>query len=598
MKYERIERASFLERLNRFIAYVDLYGKKEKVHVKNTGRCRELLTDGAEVYLEKSSNPARSTAYDLVAVKKGDRIVNMDSTAPNAAAGEWLRKGGLYPETEMVKPECTFGNSRFDFYIKAGEREIWMEVKGVNLEENNTALFPDAPSERALKHVEELIGAAGQGYEAVLLFVIQMEGIRRFAPNRETQPEFADLLIRAEKAGVRILAMGCTVTPEGMEISYEVPVILEDNSPQDVSRIAPLLLDWYDSHHRSLPWRENVTPYRVWISEIMLQQTRVEAVKPYYARFMERFPDVADLAEAPDDVLLKLWEGLGYYSRARNLKKAAGQVMELFGGKMPTERKELLTLAGIGSYTAGAVASIAGQQAVPAVDGNVLRVYARYLADDRDMSNGKVKQSVEEHLERIMPQDRPGDYNQALMELGATVCLPNGAPKCDACPLRELCLAHRQGCELDFPRKAPKKGRTIEEKTILVIRDGSRAAIRRRPEKGLLAGLYEFPSINGKVSQDEVLRFIKEKGLRAIRIHQLPEAKHIFTHREWHMTGYAVRVDELEPYGGEWDGVLFVDTARIQNEYPIPAAYAAYAGYLDIRLGNDAAVNNKNEEPG
>lgn len=632
MKYINIEKAVFQERPNRFIAYVELNGKREKVHVKNTGRCRELLVPGTEVWLEKSSNPNRSTAYDLVSVRKGDRIVNMDSTAPNAAAGEWLRSGGLYEDTELVKPESTFGKSRFDFYVKTKQKEIWMEVKGVNLEIDNTALFPDAPSLRAVKHVEELIEAAGQGYEAVLLFVVQMEGILRFMPHRQTHPEFADALIRAREAGVRILARGCRVSPDGMEISYEIPVELDGGSPQQESplnpahgspqpqptslpsleMIAPKLLPWYDEHRRILPWREEPTPYRVWVSEIMLQQTRVEAVKPYFDRFMKRFPDIPSLAEAPEDELLKMWEGLGYYNRARNLQKAAAEIMERFGGQMPQSRDELLSLPGIGSYTAGAVASIAYQQRVPAVDGNVLRVLSRYLADERDMSDAKVKKAVEDQLSEVLEKNeqdsagnedfsgdktfistgtaagkRPGDFNQALMELGATVCLPNGAPKCGECPLREECLANRLDRQLDLPRKAPKQKRTVEEKTILIIQDDKKTAIRKRPDTGLLPGMYEFPSLEGKVDSDRVLAVLKEKGLKAVRITELPESKHIFTHKEWHMTGFCIRVDELEPYRGEDEGLIFVEADRAEAEYPIPAAYAAYTRFLDIRLGNE-----------
>ena len=583
MQYKSIENAVFLERPNRFIAYVELNGKREKVHVKNTGRCRELLQEGTEVYLEKSDNPARTTAYDLVAVKKGDRVVNMDSAAPNAAAGEWLRQGGLHADTQQVKAEVRFGKSRFDFWVRTEQKECWVEVKGVNLEKENVALFPDAPSERALKHVEELIAAAQQGYEAVLLFVVQMTGICRFEPNRETQPEFADALVRAKAAGVQILAKGCEVHPDRMVISYDIPVMLDEEEQS----IAPLLLNWYDCNRRILPWREEPSPYRVWVSEIMLQQTRVEAVKPYFERFIARFPDISSLAKAPEEELLKLWEGLGYYNRVRNMKKAALEVMEHFGGEMPRRPEELLQLTGIGSYTAGAVASIANGIAVPAVDGNVLRVLARYRGDARDMANLKVRNSVEEYVQEQIPADRPGDFNQALMEIGAMVCLPNGTPKCENCPLHENCQAFRLGKQLEFPMKAAKAKRTVEAKTILLIQDGKKTAIRKRPDKGLLAGMYEFPSLEGKKTAEEVLNFLKDKGLDVIRIQELPAAKHIFTHKEWHMTGFAVRVDELKPFQGEWNGIFFADKEESEEKYPIPSAFSAFTKYLKIRLGNE-----------
>lgn len=619
MKYKDIVKGTFIERPNRFIAYVEIDGRQEKVHVKNTGRCRELLQKGVTVYLEKSGNPERKTAYDLVAVEKGGLLVNMDSAAPNLAAGEWLASGGLLAPVKLIKPECTYGNSRFDFYVESEAVKMWLEVKGVTLETQRTALFPDAPSLRALKHVEELIQAKENGYEAGILFVVQMEGIRRFTPNWETQPAFAQALERAQEAGVAIYARGCHVTQDSMEISYEIPVVLkpeakkqecfiqtakgrsmadgpavcEADNNENLCDIAPPLLKWYDGHRRVLPWRENPAPYRVWVSEIMLQQTRVEAVKPYFERFMEALPGIPELAQAPEDKLLKLWEGLGYYNRARNLQKAAQAIMAEYGGRMPDSREELLKLPGIGSYTAGAVASIAYGRAVPAVDGNVLRVISRYRADGRDMLNDKVRKSVEEDLKAVMPKDRPGDFNQALMELGAVVCIPNGAPKCGECPWESACKAHIEGRETEFPKKAAKKARSIEKKTILVIQDAMRAAIRKRPAKGMLAGMYEFPSEEGHLSQEEVLALLKEKGLHPLRIQKLPDSRHVFTHKEWDMIGYAVRVDELEPVGGTQEGLLFIEPSLTEKEYPIPSAYAAYTGYLQIRLGNDKFEEKK-----
>lgn len=619
MKYKDIVKGTFIERPNRFIAYVEIDGRQEKVHVKNTGRCRELLQKGVTVYLEKSGNPGRKTAYDLVAVEKGGLLVNMDSAAPNLVAGEWLASGGLLAPVKLIKPECTYGNSRFDFYVESEAVKMWLEVKGVTLETQRTAVFPDAPSLRALKHVEELIQAKENGYEAGILFVVQMEGIRCFTPNWETQPAFAQALERAQEAGVAIYARGCHVTQDSMEISYEIPVVLkpeakkqecfiqtakgrsmadgpavcEADNNENLCDIAQPLLKWYDGHRRVLPWRENPAPYRVWVSEIMLQQTRVEAVKPYFERFMEALPGIPELAQAPEDKLLKLWEGLGYYNRARNLQKAAQAIMAEYGGRMPDSREELLKLPGIGSYTAGAVASIAYGRAVPAVDGNVLRVISRYRADGRDMLNDKVRKSVEEDLKAVMPKDRPGDFNQALMELGAVVCIPNGAPKCGECPWESSCKAHIEGRETEFPKKAAKKARSIEKKTILVIQDAMRAAIRKRPAKGMLAGMYEFPSEEGHLSQEEVLALLKEKGLHPLRIQKLPDSRHVFTHKEWDMIGYAVRVDELEPVGGTQEGLLFIEPSLTEKEYPIPSAYAAYTGYLQIRLGNDKFEEKK-----
>ncbi len=344
--------------------------------------------------------------------------------------------------------------------------------------------------------------------------------------------------------------------------------------------VAPLLA-WYDKGKRILPWREDPTPYRVWVSEIMLQQTRVEAVKPYFERFMATLPDIGALAQAKEETLLKLWEGLGYYNRARNMQKAAVLIKERHNGEIPADSKILQTLPGIGRYTAGAIASIAYRQQAPAADGNVLRVIARVSADDGDILTEKAKRKTEQLLLEIMPKERSGDFNQALMELGALVCLPNGQPKCGICPWQSFCEAKKQGRIGELPRKTAKKARTIEYKTILIIQDADKAAIHKRPTKGLLAGMYEFPSMDGVRTRDEAIAYLKGLGLQPLHIRPLPEAKHIFTHKEWHMSGYAVRVDELAAKDGQSGGLLFVETKEMKERYPIPSAFAAYRKYLD-----------------
>ncbi len=590
MKYTQITEGRFLSRPNRFIAYVDMGGRTEKVHVKNTGRCRELLVEDAVVYLEKGVSPGRSTGYDLVAVKKGDRMINMDSNAPNKAVGEWLLKKELFPSLTNIRAEKTYKTSRFDFYVETEEDKIFLEVKGVTLEREGGAYFPDAPSGRAVKHVEELAEAVKEGYKAYVLFVIQMKGVDFFAPNAETHPEFAEALENARKAGVEILAYDCTVTEESMEIGNPVPVRLqgeEKGEQRILEKIAEPLLKWYDKGRRILPWREDPQPYYVWLSEIMLQQTRVEAVKPYYDRFIQNVPDIQALAEMEEDKLVKLWEGLGYYNRVRNLQKAAKVIVKEHEGKMPSEYESLLELPGIGSYTAGAIASIAYGKAVPAVDGNVLRVLSRLRMDGEDILSQKTKTRVEKELREVIPVNRPGDFNQALMELGAMVCLPNGEPKCGECPWEALCQAHHMGKTAEFPKKKAKKARKIEEKTVLVIQDEDRAAFRRRPEKGLLAGMYEFPVLEGRLAEGKVLEILGQMGLKVLRIRLIGEAKHIFSHKEWHMVGYAIKVDELErpekpEFRQDW---IFVDKNEVRENYPVPSAYAAYTEYLDIKLG-------------
>lgn len=568
MEYNEIVSGKFIERPNRFVAYVDIEGERTRVHVKNTGRCRELLQNNAQVYLERSGNPERATAYDLVVVNKGGRLINMDSNAPNKVVGEWLTEGGLYEDVTQVRPETSFGNSRLDFYVEgASGRKAFIEVKGVTLERDNVAAFPDAPSERAIKHVEELIEARRQGYEAYLIFVVQMESVSRVEPNRSTQPAFGEALARARNAGVHLLAYDCLVRPDRLTIHERVPVVVDL-----LDLIAKPLLAWYDGNRRILPWREEPTPYHVWLSEIMLQQTRVEAVKSYYDRFLRRLPDIRDLAVVEEETLLKLWEGLGYYNRARNLKKAAIQIMEEHGGMMPDDYESLLKLSGIGSYTAGAIASIAFGRPEPAVDGNVLRVLSRLRMDDRDILNARVKKSVEEDLKGIMPKDRPGDFNQALMELGAVVCIPNGNPKCEICPCEKICQARIENRITEYPKKASKKPRSIEKKTVLVIRYGERVALRRRPDSGLLAGLYEFPILEGQCKEEQVIEHLKKSGVAPLRIRKLADAKHVFTHKEWHMTGYSIRIDDLSGMGE----YVFVEPEKIRDQYPVPSAFAAY----------------------
>ena len=351
--------------------------------------------------------------------------------------------------------------------------------------------------------------------------------------------------------------------------------------------IAEPLLKWYDKNKRILPWRDKDNAYYTWVSEIMLQQTRVEAVKPYFQRFIQELPDVAALAAAPEERIIKLWEGLGYYSRVRNMQKAAVQVMEEYGGRIPEDFETLLSLKGIGRYTAGAIASIAYGKKVPAVDGNVLRVYARLTENRGDIMKQSVRKSVENDLTEQMSEDRPGDFNQAMMEIGACVCIPNGAPHCEECPLQQICLANADGTQLQYPNKAKAKERTVEEKTILIIRDAELAALHKRPAKGLLAGMYEFPSMKGYHTAEEVKEYLAENGLQVLRIQPLEDAKHIFSHREWHMKGYLIRVDELAPKreGPDSADWIYIEPSETREKYPIPSAFAVYAKGLNMKLG-------------
>ena len=590
MKYHKIAEGTFLERPNRFIAKVMIDGREETVHVKNTGRCRELLPKGAKVYLADEEGKERKTRYDLIAALKDNRVINMDSQAPNAVVKEALQQGLILRETiKEIKPEFTYGESRFDFFVQTerNDKGIFIEVKGVTLENDNIVSFPDAPSERAVKHVEELIRARKEGYEAYILFVIQMENVKFLIPNENTHKEFAHALRRAKDAGVQIMAYDTLVTPDSMILNQPVEVRLYYQ--EKYSKIAEPLLEWYDKGHRILPWREDPAAYKVWISEIMLQQTRVEAVKPYFNRFINELPDIKSLAECEEDKLLKLWEGLGYYNRARNLQKAACQIMEEYGGQMPETQEELQKLSGIGNYTSGAISSIAFGKKVPAVDGNVLRILSRLSLDEEDILKDATKRRVEKQLLEVMPEDRPGDFNQALMELGATVCIPNGKPKCEECPWKTICLAHLEHREEEFPKKEAKKKRSIEKKTILVIQDENKSALHKRPSEGLLAGLYEFPNLEGHQTEKRVLAYLKEIGLEVLRIQKIENSKHIFSHKEWHMIAYQIRVDELAKKGQQLkqENWIFAESKEAEQKYPLPSAFAAYTKCLNIAQGND-----------
>ncbi len=304
-----------------------------------------------------------------------------------------------------------------------------------------------------------------------------------------------------------------------------------------MKQLAALLLPWFEAHRRELPWRKDREPYHVWLSEIMLQQTRVEAVKPYYTRFLEKLPTIEALAQAQEDVLLKLWEGLGYYSRVRNLQKAAQQIVQHHGGVFPSNYDEILALSGIGAYTAGAIASICFEQPTPAVDGNVLRVISRYSASSRPINDERVKRETALALAPVYPDGRCGDFTQALMELGATVCVPNGAPLCEQCPLREHCAARKSGKQLSYPVKAAKKPRRQEHRTVFILRCGEKIAVCKRPDKGLLAGLWQLPDVSGKLEIEAALAQAERWGVRPTGIDKIVSREHIFTHVHWLLTG-------------------------------------------------------------
>ena len=347
----------------------------------------------------------------------------------------------------------------------------------------------------------------------------------------------------------------------------------------ELSGIVQPLIAWYRGVRRPLPWREEPTPYHVWISEIMLQQTRIEAVIPYYRRFLAAFPTVEALAAAEEAELLKLWEGLGYYSRARNLWRAAVQIVTDHGGRLPASVEALRCLPGIGDYTAGAIASIAFGLPEPAVDGNVMRVVARLTADGRDILSPAVRREVTAALRAIYPTApaEAGIMTEALMELGETVCIPNGAPHCDACPLSALCRAMAEARTEEIPYRKPRAARAVEERTVFLLLLGDRVGIFRRPLEGLLGGLWEFPSASGHLREEEARELLTDWGLSPVSLSAGPAATHIFTHREWRMTSYLA---DLREEGG---GITFADREELRTVYAIPTAFRAFLSHLGIR---------------
>lgn len=343
-----------------------------------------------------------------------------------------------------------------------------------------------------------------------------------------------------------------------------------------LQELAAPLLAWYEKNHRILPWRENTEAYRVWVSEIMLQQTRVDTVLDYYARFMKRFPDIRSLAAADEESLMKLWEGLGYYSRVKNMQKAAKLICEQYCGEFPQAYQDILKLPGIGVYTAGAVSSIAFEQPRAAVDGNVLRVITRLTAAGQDITDNTFRAAVSEALEAIYPAGRCGAFTQSLMELGAIVCVPNGAPRCAECPLQAMCCACQTGTQADYPVKKPKAAKKKQVWSVLLLTCGDYMAIHKRAAKGLLGGLWEFPNLAGKVTKQEIQDWLTEqgislsgKGTEAIR--KKGVRKHIFTHIEWEMPFYEIQCENMPDIQPEM--LVWVGRECLNTDIALPTAF-------------------------
>lgn len=342
------------------------------------------------------------------------------------------------------------------------------------------------------------------------------------------------------------------------------------------------LIKWYRQNKRSLPWRDTGNAYDVWLSEIMLQQTRIEAVKPKFYLFKETFPTIEDLSKADDDLLLRVWEGLGYYSRARNLKKCAQILVEQYNCKLPEEYDQLIKLPGIGPYTAGAITSIAYHKPHSAVDGNVLRIFARLFEITDDIRDTKTKDNIQNIIDSYLKNhpEQTSDFNQGCMELGEVICVPNGNPKCDICPIHEFCLASIHHKTETIPYRSPLNKRKIINRTLLIIRDGNHFLVHKREKNGLLAGMYEFIGVDSFLTKNEIITTLEKQNIHPLKIKKLPDAKHIFTHLEWHMYAYEITVEQIESI--EKENYMLFDRTDLSSK-AIPSAFKKYKDYYALR---------------
>ena len=347
------------------------------------------------------------------------------------------------------------------------------------------------------------------------------------------------------------------------------------------------LLEWHDENARALPWKGETDPYRIWISEIMLQQTRTETVSGYYHAFLEEFPDVYALAEASEERLFKKWEGLGYYSRARNLHKAAKRIVSEYGGKLPDTAGELMKLPGIGDYTAGAIASIAFGRREPAMDGNAVRVISRVVCERGCVGEAKVKRALKEACASLMTGERCGDFNQAMMGLGNMVCVPVN-PRCEGCPVKAFCQARRLGAQKELPNLPPKPEKRNLSVGVALVFSGNRVLLVKRPEEGLLAGMWAFPSFEGARGEKDVREALLEMGVETGKGQKIEDAEHVFTHRVWKMKGWRFEAERLP----EDERFRPADRNGLR-EIALPTAYRVYRAAADGIL---ARMNGEEQE--
>lgn len=338
-----------------------------------------------------------------------------------------------------------------------------------------------------------------------------------------------------------------------------------------MKKIVNPLLEWYYQNQRLLPWRKDKNPYHVWVSEIMLQQTRIEAVIDYYYRFMTELPTIESLANCNQDRLLKLWEGLGYYNRVRNLQKSAQIIMNEYHGVFPDSYLTILSLPGIGEYTASAIASICFSLQEATVDGNVLRVYMRINNCYDNIDDKKVRTEVRKNIISIMPKDT-GSFNQALMELGETICIPNGVPKCEICPIKNFCKAYENKSFLELPVKSTKKEKQEEDYTIFLFTHHQKVGICKRSEQGLLHNLWQFFNVSGKLSLSQIKTYLNNHNIEYSKIKKSITYSHIFTHKKWNMVSYIVNLENTKNI----NGVTWVTLEELEKEYALPTAFQPF----------------------
>ena len=342
---------------------------------------------------------------------------------------------------------------------------------------------------------------------------------------------------------------------------------------EDINELQHALISWFEKNHRQMPWRETINPYYTWISEVMLQQTRVDTVIPYFLRFIDKFPTVKQLAKADEEEVLRLWAGLGYYSRAKNIHRGAKLICEVYDGKIPENQKELLKIPGIGSYTAGAILSIAYGKPAAAVDGNVMRVFSRLFLVYADISEGSTKKEMEKLGEAVVSANNPSAFNQGLMELGALICTPN-SPKCSSCPLSFICRARRAGVQESLPVKKKKEAVKSVNMELGLLQKGDKVLLTKRPPEGLLANLWALPAVegtaDGNAGRSIVMELQESYGIETSDPEPVVEKSHVFTHMKWNMQLFRLKLLSMSDI--DYPEIQWVSLKEI-DQYAIPTAF-------------------------